>query len=75
MLELTGDHIAQLGDEDLRQLVVLLCETELRHAAHPVSALTAGGNQTAKDGGIDARVDLPTSATDGLDFIPRPATG
>ncbi len=74
MLELTGEHIARLGDEDLRLLVVKLCEAELRRAAQPSSAVLAGGNQTAKDGGIDVRVQL-AAKSDALDFIPRPDTG
>lgn len=75
MLELTGDHLTELGDEDLRTLVVMLCEAELRSARHPASAVHSGGNQTAKDGGIDVRVDLPAGTTQGLDFVPRAATG
>ncbi|MBS0339680.1 MAG: hypothetical protein JSS56_04090 [Proteobacteria bacterium] len=76
MLEITGNHIARLGDEDLRTLVVMLCEAEIRKAKRPASAVLAGGNQTAKDGGIDVRVGLPAGeANEGLDFIPRPATG
>ncbi|WP_287383210.1 hypothetical protein [Ralstonia sp.] len=74
MLELTGEHIAALGDEDLRQLVVMLCEAELRRFQLPASALLAGGNQTAKDGGIDVRVQLEAQP-DALDFIPRAQTG
>ena len=63
----------RLGDEDLRALVVKLCEAELRSGGQPSSALLAGGNQTAKDGGIDVRVQL--AETDGsLDFILRAAT-
>jgi len=74
LLELTGEHVARLGDEDLRLLVVKLCEAELRRSGHAISALRAGGNQTASDGGIDVRVQLPPRAG-ALDFIPRPSTG
>lgn len=74
MFEITGDHIAQLNDSDLRRLVALLCEAELRQAGLPTSAVTAGGDQNAADGGIDVRVDLPPS-TNINGFIPRPATG
>ncbi|MEP7295234.1 MAG: hypothetical protein ABI702_03535 [Burkholderiales bacterium] len=62
-LELTGEHVAMLGDEDLRTLVVKLCEAELRRTGRPSSAVLAGGNQTAPDGGVDVRVQL--EATDG----------
>lgn len=72
MLELTGDHVEKLTPEDLRELVFKLCEAELRQHNLPIAAVTAGGNQTASDGGVDVRVDLakPTK----LDFIPRAQT-
>ncbi len=74
MFEITGTHISQLNDSDLRTLVARLCEAELAHRGLPVSSVTAGGDQNAADGGIDVRVDLPpTSVMDG--FIPRPSTG
>lgn len=74
MFEITGDDIALLGDADLRTLVGLLCEAELRRAGLPVSAITWGGDQNAKDGGLDVRVELPP-ASPVPDFIPRPLTG
>jgi hypothetical protein len=74
MLEITGEDIAALGDEDLRTLVGLLCEAELRRRNLALSAITWGGNQTAKDGGLDVRVALPPGTTiDG--FISKPNTG
>ncbi|MFM0231291.1 hypothetical protein [Paraburkholderia sediminicola] len=74
MFEITGDDIATLNDEDLRTLVGRLCEAELRRRNLSPSAVTWGGNQTAKDGGLDVRVALPPGTSiDG--FIPRPDTG
>ena len=74
MFEITRDDIALLNDEDLRSLVGRLCEAELRRRGFPSSYVTWGGNQTAKDGGLDVRVALPAeSVIDG--FVPRPATG
>ena len=74
MFEIDGDHIAELNDEDLRALVGRLCEAELRQRDLSTAAVTWGGNQTAKDGGLDVRVALPTAeAVDG--FIPKPDTG
>ncbi|PLU15886.1 hypothetical protein BMJ29_24935 [Sinorhizobium medicae] len=74
MFEITGDDIAALSDTDLRTLIGLLCEAEMRRRGLPASAVTYGGNQDAKDGGLDVRVALPTdTAIDG--FIPKPATG
>jgi hypothetical protein len=72
MLELTGNHIEKLNDEDLRELVFKLCEAELRKYNQPVASVTAGGSQTAPDGGVDVRVDLLAPAK--LDFIPRAQT-
>lgn len=66
VLELTGAHVASLGDEDLRILVVKLCEAELRRTGRPSSAVLAGGNQTASDGGIDVRIQLEPKASDAL---------
>ena len=58
MFEITGDDIAALGDTDLRTLIGLLCEAEMRRRGLPSSAVTWGGNQNAKDGGLDVRVSL-----------------
>lgn len=74
MFEITADDIAALGDTDLRALVALLCEAELRTRGLPASAVTWGGSQTAVDGGLDVRVALPTSAAIEA-FVPRANTG
>jgi hypothetical protein len=74
MFEITGDDIAALNDEDLRTLVGRLCEAELRKHGQPVAAVTYGGNQTAKDGGLDVRVSLPPG-TAITGFVPNAATG
>src|SRR5688572_24946233 len=58
MLEITGNDIAALRDEDLRSLVGNLCESELRSRGLSTSAVTWGGNQNAADGGIDVRVRI-----------------
>ena len=60
--------------EDLRTLVGRLCEAELRSHGHSPAAVTYGGNQTAKDGGLDVRVTLPAGTRiDG--FIPKADMG
>ncbi|SPF51565.1 conserved hypothetical protein [Syntrophobacter sp. SbD1] len=74
MFEINGSHVAELSDTDLRTLVARLCEAELRRAGLPRSAIIAGGNQDAPDGGLDVRVELPGSANVS-GFIPRPVTG
>jgi hypothetical protein len=74
MFEITSDDIALLNDEDLRTLVGLLCEAEVRTRGFSTSSVTWGGHQNAGDGGVDVRVALPNDASvDG--FVPRTATG
>ncbi|MBT2286049.1 hypothetical protein J7E78_21140 [Paenibacillus polymyxa] len=73
MLEITGDEIAQLNDSDLRSLIGLLCEADLSSMQLQTSGVTWGGNQNAKDGGIDVRVEANSLLmNDG--FIPRQHT-
>lgn len=74
MLEITEKDIANLGDADLRDLVARLAAAEFRSKGLPRSSVTAGGDQDAKDGGIDVRVDCPHEIKD-RDFVPRPQTG
>src|SRR5882762_9283337 len=74
MFEITGDDISLLNDEDVRALIGRLCEAELRRQGHSVSHVTWGGNQTAKDGGLDVHVALPPG-TNINGFIPRHETG
>jgi len=74
MFETTGHDISLLNDTDLRALIGRLCEAELRRQGHPVSHVTWGGNQTAKDGGLDVHVALPPG-TSISGFVPRPETG
>ncbi|QSF46195.1 hypothetical protein [Paenibacillus tianjinensis] len=74
MLDITGNDIAELNDSDLRSLIGLLCEAEIRNMGLPVAGVTWGGHQNASDGGIDVRVEL-TSAFQNDGFIPRSNTG
>jgi hypothetical protein len=74
MFEITANDIALLNDEDLRSLVGRLCESEMRRRGISPSCVTWGGNQNAKDGGLDVRVTLP-SHVQPEGFIPRPNTG
>lgn len=70
MFDITGNDIAALSDTDLRTLVARLCVAELRKNKLPASAVTAGGDQDAADGGLDVRVQLDQDAKV-TDFIPR----
>jgi len=74
MFEITGDDISLLNDTDLRTLIGLLCEAEMRRRGLPSSAVTYGGSQTAKDGGLDVRAALP-AGTPIEGFVPKPQTG
>lgn len=74
MFEITASDIAALNDEDLRSLVALLCEAEMRRQNLPTSAVSWGGDQNAPDGGLDVRVDL-SKKKEVEGFVPRPATG
>ncbi len=74
MFEITPQDIAQLDDKQLRTVVGLLCEAELRGRGYSTAAVTWGGDQNAKDGGLDVLVNLPdNNPIDG--FIPRKLTG
>jgi len=74
MLEITGDHIALLSDKDLRMLVAILCQAELRHLGLATSSVIAGGDQDAGDGGLDVEVSL-SEKTPIQGFIPAANTG
>lgn len=74
MLEITSDDIALLSESDLRTLIGLLCEADLKRRDLSPAHVTWGGHQSAGDEGIDVRVGLPgQTVIDG--FIPRPHTG
>src|ERR1700749_4235692 len=74
MFEISGDDIANLGDADLRTLVVRLALAEIRANGKPSSCVTAGGDQDAADGGLDVRVECPSDFLS-PDFVPRRLTG
>lgn len=74
MFEITKAHISLLSDTDLRIMVGLLCEAELRRRNLPPISVTYGGHQDAADGGLDVRVSLEPGAHIALP-IPRPISG
>lgn len=73
MLEITGDDISNLSDIDLRSLIGLLCEAELRAHNIPTAGVTWGGHHNASDGGVDVRVDISSDVPQGS-FIPNGKT-
>lgn len=74
ILDITGDDIANLNDTDLRTLIGRLCEADYRLAGISTKGILWGGNQDAKDGGID--VDISGEVTPPSNsFVPRSNTG
>ena len=71
--EITSSDIQQLDDEQARELVARLCKAELRSKGIGTSPVTWGGDQRAKDGGVDVRVDI-TPAIGIAGYIPKDAT-
>src|ERR1700733_9781223 len=72
--EVTPEDIRLLSDADFRALVGRLCEEELRKLDLSTSAVSSGGHQDAKDGGLDVVVQLePATRIEG--WIPQPSTG
>jgi hypothetical protein len=63
MFDITDKQIEDLDDTSLRELIARLCEAELTSTGLSPLLVTWGGNQNAKDGGVDVRVNLPEAAT------------
>ena len=74
LLEITGDDIAALKDDDLRTLIGLLCEADYRSYGLPTKGITWGGHQDAKDGGLDVAVHN-TASPPARSYVPRSNTG
>ena len=74
MFDISKDQLLHLSDVELRELVARLCESELRRAGAPVSAVRWGGSQTAPDGGLDVEIRVKDQEFPG-DFVPRAWTG
>jgi hypothetical protein len=73
-LEILKSDITLLNDADLRELVGMLCEAELKAQSLPVSGVFWGGSQTAADSGLDAEVKLKIKQPK-PDFVPSSHTG
>jgi len=54
----TIEEIRNLTDEQSRELVARLCRVELKNFSVSQSAVSWGGDQRAKDGGVDVMVDV-----------------
>lgn len=73
MLKVNKADIENLNDSELRELIGLLCESELNSQMYSSVAVTYGGNQDASDGGVDVRVKLK-NGTLKEGYIPRNET-
>lgn len=63
---ITPGDIQKLNDEQSRELVARLCKAELKNRNISQDAVTWGGDQRAKDGGVDVRVNIdPIIGIDG----------
>ena len=73
LLDVTSEDVERLDDKQLRELIARLCEADAGRQGMPPTAVTWGGPQDSKDGGVDVRVELPPDpAWSGN--IPRPST-
>ena len=74
LLDIDGDDIALLADDDLRALIGRLCEADYRSDRLPTMGILWGGHQDASDGGIDVFVS-DTVIPPQNSFVPRSITG
>lgn len=73
IFRITSTDIKALNDGQARELVSRLCKAELQVRAMGTDAVTSGGDQRAKDGGVDVRVETaPGIAISG--YIPKGST-
>lgn len=56
LLEVSKEQIKALKDDELRDLIVKLCEATLKKNNISNKVVLHGGNQDSKDGGVDVRV-------------------
>jgi hypothetical protein len=75
LIEINGNDIAQLADDDLRELIGLLCEAEYRQAGLSPKGIIYGGHQDAPDGGLDVSVTDKSVIPPEGGFVPRSMTG
>lgn len=74
LIEITGNDISLLHDDDLRTLIGRLCEADYRSMRLSTKGITWGGHQDASDGGLDVVVqgdDHPPINS----YIPRKNSG
>lgn len=73
VFHINQQDIQALNDGQARELVARLCQAELLAKNLGTAHVTWGGNQRAKDGGVDVRVDI-APAFGATGHIPKDAT-
>lgn len=74
MFEIIAEHINKLSDEQLRNLMRLLCEATFRKNNFDAKVVSWSGDQNAADGSIDVKCIKHTD--ENIDsFIPRKYVG
>ena len=58
LFHITTEDIQKLNDTQARELVARLCRAELRAKKLSEGYVSWGGDQRAKDGGVDVKVDI-----------------
>ena len=74
LFDISKEHLLNLSDFEVRELVARLCEAELLSIGVAVSSVGWGGAQTAPDGGLDVDCHVQSEEFTG-DFVPRARTG
>ncbi|MCP4185228.1 MAG: hypothetical protein GY761_18275, partial [Hyphomicrobiales bacterium] len=65
---ISSEIIKRLDDRQARELIARLCKAEMLEQNLPLSSVTWGGDQRAKDGGVDVRIDCERQLPD-PDFV------
>lgn len=73
IFRITSADIKALNDGQARELVARLCKAELQAGGIGTDAVTWGGDQRAKDGGVDVRVEATPGAVI-TGYIPKDST-
>lgn len=72
LFRVTKEEIISLNDTQARELIARLCKAEVARHGFSQKVVSWGGDQRAKDGGVD--VDVYIEIGDINDFVPRPKT-
>ena len=73
IFRITSSDVKALNDGQARELVARLCKAELQAKGIGTDGVTWGGDQRAKDGGVDVRVEIATAV--GINgYIPKDST-